>query len=114
MFGFHDCGRKIKIWAMVAFAIGVALAIICGVSDIIDGINNEEWNDIRDGILKIILGPIVAWLLALLLYGFGELIESSDLLVEQGIQIVDILEKEKSENENEGDSGSSSEHEKEE
>lgn len=41
---------------------------------------------ILSGVLIIIFGSLASWLSALTLYGFGQLIENTDALVEQGNQ----------------------------
>ncbi len=67
---FNNPGSKIKILAKVLYIIEAISAVITGVSLItID----EDMALI--GLLVMVAGPVVAWVLSLLLYGFGEAIE---------------------------------------
>ena len=75
MFGYDNIGGKIKSWAKWIFGAGAIAAIIAGFVMII-----QDSDMALVGLLTIILGPIVAWVSSWLLYGFGQLIENSDII----------------------------------
>ena len=76
---FDNIGSKIKGLAEVVTWIGIILSVIGGIA--IMCIDEEM---IFPGFLVIIAGSLASWLSSLTLYGFGHLIENSDILVEQG------------------------------
>ncbi len=73
MFNYDNIGGKIKSWAIWIFIVEAIAAIIGGVTLI----GND---DILYGFLTIVFGPIAAWVSSWLLYGFGQLIENSDII----------------------------------
>lgn len=75
---FDNIGSKIKTLARVICWIGIIVSIISGC---VLMVQNEE--TIFTGILIIILGPLVSWAGSFMTYGFGQLIENSDILVKQ-------------------------------
>ncbi len=76
---FNNIGGKIKTVAMTLCIIESVVSAICGLVLIV-----TDKRTILPGILLILIGPIIAWLGSFLLYGFGQLIENSDILVRQG------------------------------
>lgn len=72
---YSNIGNKIKtcakIFALLSAAICISLGIICIFE-----------SRISIGLLILILGPILSWVSSFILYGFGQLIENSDKLVE--------------------------------
>ena len=66
-------GDKIKGLAKAIFIVEAIGAITTGVILLFNGI---LW-----GLLILFLGPIVAWVSSWLIYGFGQLIDNSDILV---------------------------------
>ncbi len=76
MFNYDNIGGKIKNWAVWIFIVEAIAAIIGGIA-IID-INNG-----MVGSLVIVFGPIAAWVSSGLLYGFGQLVENSDIIAEE-------------------------------
>lgn len=76
---FNNIGGKIKIVAMTLCIIESVISAILGLVLIV-----VDKSTIATGILLIIVGPLLAWLGSFLLYGFGQLIENSDILVRQG------------------------------
>ena len=77
---FYNVGRKIKIVAQAITWIGIIISCVVGFNVI----SSDENAQIR-GILIIAIGCLVSWLSSLTLYGFGQLIENSDILVQQSI-----------------------------
>lgn len=72
---FDNVGGKIKGVAMATFILELAAFVILGL--LILAQENLY------GLLFLLLGPVIAWLSVLLLYGFGQLIENSDIIAEE-------------------------------
>ena len=86
---FNNIGKKIMNLAKFLCWAGIILSISIGVSLICLGIGLENQEIISDflgktlkiyGILLTILGPIFSWLNSFVLYGFGKLIQNSDII----------------------------------
>ena len=88
MFNYHNIGKKIKTLAMVGFIVETILFALYGVL-----IVAENRDFILTGQLVIILGPIFAWISSWLVYGFGQLIENSDMIAEN-LDTITLLKKE--------------------
>jgi hypothetical protein len=74
---FDNVGSKIKVFAAVSFIMEAIAAVITGIAFLASwGFDDAWW-----GLLIMILGPVVLWIPALLLYGYGELIENSQKMV---------------------------------
>jgi hypothetical protein len=71
---FDHIGSKIKTLATILTVIGIVLSFFCGLTLLL----NEEGS----GLVIMILGSLCSWLGSFLLYGFGQLIENSDKIVE--------------------------------
>jgi hypothetical protein len=76
---FSNIGNKIKTLAQTLCWVGIILSVIVGIALVI----TDEITDLI-GFLVLICGPIISWLSSFMTYGFGQLIENSDILVEQG------------------------------
>ena len=72
---FNNIGGKIKALAIIIFVIGLIISFSVGFVLIKNG-------DSSRGILVIILGSLISWISVFTLYGFGQLVENSDKLVE--------------------------------
>lgn len=70
---YDEVGGKIKTLAKVIAWVGIIASVVVGIVTISTGV----------GILVLILGPLFSWLSTLVLYGFGQLIENTDILVHQ-------------------------------
>lgn len=77
---FENVGGKIKFIATAVAWIGIISSVIGGM------ILLTSKDTILFGFLIITVGSIASWLSALTLYGFGQLIQNSDILVNQGRQ----------------------------
>ena len=77
MFNYSNIGDKIKNLAQVLFVLGAIVDIILGISLMV---TDEDL--IIFGLLLILLGPVVTWISSWLLYGFGQLIENSDIIAD--------------------------------
>ena len=73
-FLFDDIGGKIKSLARVMCGAGMVVSFIAGIMQFVD-------EKLVLGCITIILGCISSWLGSFLLYGFGQLIQNSDILV---------------------------------
>ena len=73
MFNYDNIGGKIKGWAVWIFIVEAITAIIVGIALIVN-------DNALVGFLTIIFGPIAAWVSSWLLYGFGQLVENSDII----------------------------------
>ena len=78
MFSYDNIGSKIKGWAIWIFLGEALAAVIAGIALIA-----EDADMALVGFLLIFLGPIVAWVSSWLLYGYGQLIENSDIIAEE-------------------------------
>ena len=79
---FSNIGGKIKIVSQCICLFGITLSLLYGLVTIL-----SDEGLILNGILIIICGFLASWIGSFMTYGFGQLIENSDILVEQ----VDIL-----------------------
>ena len=70
---FKDVGLKIRMFSIVLFAIEFIGSIVAAVL---------LWDSIETGFALLILigGVFVSYLSALILYGYGQLIENSDTI----------------------------------
>ena len=75
MFEYDNIGGKIKGWAKWIFAIEAIATIIMGL--IFMGVS------VLAGFLLMLFGPIAAWVSSWILYGYGQLIENSDIIAEE-------------------------------
>ena len=75
MFNYENIGGKIKGLARAAFIVEAIAAVISGLVMMV-----EDDDMIPFALLVMVVGPIVAWVGSWLLYGFGQLIENSDIV----------------------------------
>ena len=75
---FNNIGRKIKTLAKVITGIGITASIIYGA--VVVRLSNSPIFIIQ-GLLTMIVGSLISWLSSVTLYGFGQLIENTDILV---------------------------------
>ena len=75
---FDNIGGKIKTLAKVVCWIGIIACIITGIVLIA-----MDEDSILVGILTAVVGPLLSWVSSFVLYGFGQLVENSDTLVQQ-------------------------------
>ena len=72
---FNNIGSKIKMVAKVECWIGILSSFVTGISLIS---KDEDFGFI--GFLVIVIGSLTSWLGSFLIYGFGQLVENSDIL----------------------------------
>lgn len=79
---FDNIGGKIKVLAMVGCLIGTVASLILAGNILIDGLIGEKSDGLWVGFVILIAGPLLSWIGSFTLYGFGQLVENSDILVE--------------------------------
>ena len=75
MFNYENIGDKIKGLAQMVFVVEAIAAVITGIA-----LMATDEDLILYGLLVLIVGPIIAWVSSWLLYGFGQLVENSDII----------------------------------
>lgn len=73
---FDNIGGKIKVVAKVECWIGIISSFIAGISLMSE---DEELFGLI-GFFVIVIGSLASWLGSFLIYGFGQLVENSDIL----------------------------------
>ncbi len=86
---YTNIGAKIKGLAKFVCFLGIAAALVAGIGlmttqsigyrEISPGVYSQG-GSVPAGLLVMVLGSIGSWLGSLVLYGFGQLIENSDLI----------------------------------
>ena len=75
---YKDTSSKMKRISIAICALGITVSVIIGMFYIglSDGIHSAAWNQtLVDGILIIIGGAVISWLVSLLVYGCGQVME---------------------------------------
>lgn len=80
---FDNIGGKIKGVARVVTWLGIISSCLAGFVMLVEGLDTSEILAFY-GILVAGVGSLFSWLGSLTLYGLGQLIENSDILVKQG------------------------------
>lgn len=75
---FENIGSKIKNLSKFICCIEIIACIVVGI---VMAATNE--NLIFAGILVAVIGALLSWVGAFILYGFGQLIENSDIIAEE-------------------------------
>ena len=75
---FDNIGDKIKTLAKVVCWIGIIACIITGIV-----LMATDEDLVLAGILTAVLGSILSWVSSFVLYGFGQLVENSDIIAKQ-------------------------------
>ena len=79
---FKNVGNKIQSFAKFVFIFGTIVAAIAAIVFILAAIGAGEpaltTIYIIYGLMVLILGPIMSWVNALFIYGFGQLIVNTD------------------------------------
>ena len=79
---FDNVGNRIKVLSKVIFWVYLVISIILGIVLIVGGFESDYDSSALSfrGLTLIITGPIVGWIIGLLMYGFGELIEKTSYI----------------------------------
>ena len=80
---FRNIGDKIKIVAETICWVGIVSSILTGLVVIAKGNEDSILMSLFIGLLIMVLGSLFSWIGSFVLYGFGQLIENSDILVDQ-------------------------------
>ncbi len=72
---YDNIGGKIKTLAQLTFAVLTTSSLVISLINFV-----QEFYDI--GVILLLTVPLFAWILSLLLYGFGELIEKTTEIAE--------------------------------
>lgn len=73
---FERAGEKIKNWATTSFYVETIIYVIGAIAMWIVSINDGV-DYIWGGFVLLIFGPLSAYFTSLLLYGFGELVDTN-------------------------------------
>ena len=79
---FDNIGSKIKTLAKVVCWIGIIGSIIAGMAMIA----TMGSVGVLSGLLTIVLGAMISWVGSFVLYGFGEMVENSDIRTELAVK----------------------------
>ena len=82
---FDDIGGKIKIIGQIFCWVGIACAVIAGALCI-------AYGQTVSGLLIAMVGSLVAWISSIMIYGFGQLVQNSDIIAENTDCLVDKKE----------------------
>lgn len=74
---FDNVGGKIKTVAKVVIWVGISASVISGFILMLQ----EDTGII--GLFIMMIGSLISWISSLMTYGFGQLVENSDILVAQ-------------------------------
>ena len=79
---FDNIGSKIKTLAKVVCWIGIIGSVIAGIAMIA----TMGSVGVLSGLLTIVLGALLSWVGSFVLYGFGEMVENSDIRTELAVK----------------------------
>ena len=74
---FDNIGKKIKMLARIGTWIGIVSSVICFI--VFVSIDDDLF---LIGLCVALLGPLLSWISSFVLYGFGQLVENSDIIAE--------------------------------
>lgn len=73
---FDNIGKKIKILAYVLTWVGIIASVITGIA-----MMNSFDSIVRTiGLIVLIVGSLLSWASSFIIYGFGQLIENTDII----------------------------------
>lgn len=73
---FNNIGEKIKTLASVICIFGILSSVISGISYI-----SKDEDLVAIGLIIMVAGSLASWVGSFMTYGFGQLIENTDILV---------------------------------
>lgn len=74
---FNNPGRKIQSFAVVVTVISMIASVIGGIAI---GTYIGYFVGFLTGVVTIVCGILISWLSGLIIYGFGTLIENSEVI----------------------------------
>ena len=86
---YRNVGDKIKIVAETICWLGIVGSVVYGFYVMFNDIENADvvLLQILIGLGIMIVGSLSSWIGSFVLYGFGQLIENSDIIVEETVKI---------------------------
>lgn len=75
---FNNIGSKIKTLAQVVCWLGIVICVIVGIV-----LMAQDEETVGIGLVVMIFGSLFSWIGSFMTYGFGQLVENSDILVSQ-------------------------------
>lgn len=73
---FDNIGKKIKILAYVLTWVGIIASVITGIAMM----NSFDSIVKTIGLIVLIVGSLLSWASSFIIYGFGQLIENTDII----------------------------------
>ena len=73
---FDNIGKKIKILAYVLTWVGIIASVITGIAMM----NSFDSIVKTIGLVVLIVGSLLSWTSSFIIYGFGQLIENTDII----------------------------------
>ena len=84
---YSNIGKKIKVLTVIVTVILMLGALGTGAYFIVKGMDYFDYGGdyfVYIGIAIAVGGPILAWIMSFVMYGFGQLIDNTDKLVKLG------------------------------
>ena len=84
---YSNIGKKIKVLTVIVTVILMLGALGTGAYFIVEGMDYFDYGGdyfVYIGIAIAVGGPILAWIMSFVMYGFGQLIDNTDKLVTLG------------------------------
>lgn len=78
---FKNIGKKIKLLTLIGCGVGIGLSFVMGIALIITSLQSGNETPAIIGSILLLLGPLSFWINSFIAYGYGQLIENSDILV---------------------------------
>lgn len=78
---FENIGDKIKALAKICTVVGIVLSCILGIATIVISIEYEIGDLAFVGIVIMGLGGLLSWVSSFIIYAFGEVVDSVDIII---------------------------------
>ena len=75
---YKNVGGKIQTFAKILVWIGIVVFVLCAAVTLYGGLNTYNYEMIINGVVLLILGPIMCWVSSLTMVGFGKLVETNE------------------------------------
>ena len=75
---YKNVGKKIQKLAKFVAWLGIIFFVVIGVASTYGGLNTNNYQMIAQGIVFLVVCPILCWLSSLTAFGFGTLIETNE------------------------------------
>lgn len=87
---FEDIGGKIKVVARVSCYIGIVSSFFGCLANIVTAIENYNTPAAIFWLVGLVLFPVLSWIGSFFLYGFGQLVENSDTLLDLTTYLISL------------------------